>query len=89
MFKIKNVSVVYNWSDLLANVSVEMLHNENNIKIHVAGSEEILIIYYFEGEYVVDVIDTTETYSSVNCVSVRNFNELLDEIEIAYGELLD
>ena len=88
MFKIKNVSVVNNWSDLLANVSAEMLHNENNIKIHVAGSDEILVIYYFEGEYVVDVIET-ETYLNVNCVSVRNFNELLDEIEIAYGELLN
>lgn len=87
MFKIKNVTVVNNWSDLLANVSAEMLHNENNIKIHVAGSDEILVMYYFEGEYVVDVIDT-ETYLNVNCVSVRNFNELLDEIEIAYGELL-
>ena len=88
MFKIKNVSVVNNWSDLLANVSAEMLHNENNIKIHVAGSDEILVIYYFESEYVVDVIET-ETYLNVNCVSVRNFNELLDEIEIAYGELLN
>ncbi len=88
MFKIKNVSVVNNWSDLLANVSAEMLHNENNIKIHVAGSDEILVMYYFEGEYVVDVIET-ETYLNVNCVSVRNFNELLDEIEIAYGELLN
>ena len=87
MFKIKNVTVVNNWSDLLANVSAEMLHNENNIKIHVAGSDEILVMYYFEGEYVVDVIET-ETYLNVNCVSVRNFNELLDEIEIAYGELL-
>lgn len=88
MFKIKNVSVVNNWSDLLANVSAEMLHNENNVKLHVAGSDEILVMYYFEGEYVVDVIDT-ETYFNVNCVSVRNFNELLDEIEIAYGELLN
>ena len=88
MFKIKNVSVVNNWSDLLANVSAEMLHNENNVKLHVAGSDEILVIYYFEGEYVVDVIET-ETYLNVNCVSVRNFNELLDEIEIAYGELLN
>ena len=87
MFKIKNVSVVNNWSDLLANVSAEMLQNENNIKVHVAGSNEILVMYFDEGEYVVDVIDT-ETYFNVNCVSVRNFNELLDEIEIAYGELL-
>lgn len=88
MFKIKNVSVVNNWSDLLANVSAEMLHNENNVKLHVAGSDEILVIYYFDGEYVVDVIET-ETYLNVNCVSVQNFNELLDEIEIAYGELLN
>lgn len=88
MFKIKNVTVVNNWSDLLANVSAEMLHNENNIKLHISGSDEILVMYYFEGEYVVDVIDT-ETYLNVNCVSVRNFNELLDEIEIAYGELLN
>lgn len=87
MFKMKNVTVVDNYLDFYANVSGEMLQNENNIKVHVAGSNEILIMYYFDNMYCVDVVDT-ETYLNVNCVSVRNFNELLDEIEIAYGELL-
>ena len=87
MLKIKNVTVVNNWSDLLANVTDEMLQNENIIKVHVEGSDEILFMYIFEGEYCVDVADV-DTYLNTNCLSFTDFNELLDEIEIAYGELL-
>ena len=65
MFKMKNVTVVDNYLDFYANVSGEMLQNENNIKVHVAGSNEILIMYYFDNMYCVDVV-ATESYLNVN-----------------------
>ena len=87
MFKIKNVTVVDNYLDFYANVSGEMLQNENNIKVHVAGSNEILIMYYFDNMYCVDVVDT-ETYLNVNYLEFDSVEELLEEVEVAYGELL-
>ena len=87
MFKMKNVTVVDNYLDFYANVSGEMLQNENNIKVHVAGSNEILIMYYFDNMYCVDVVDT-ETYLNVNYLEFDTVDELLEEVEIAYGELL-
>ena len=87
MFKMKNVTVVDNYLDFYANVSGEMLQNENNIKVHVAGSNEILIMYYFDNMYCVDVVDT-ETYLNVNYLEFDSVDELLEEIEVAYGELL-
>lgn len=87
MFKMKNVTVVDNYLDFYANVSGEMLQNENNIKVHVAGSNEILIMYYFDNMYCVDVVDT-ETYLNVNYLEFDSVEELLEEVEIAYGELL-
>ena len=87
MFKMKNVTVVDNYLDFYANVSGEMLQNENNIKVHVAGSNEILIMYYFDNMYCVDVVDT-ETYLNVNYLEFDSIEELLEEVEIAYGELL-
>jgi hypothetical protein len=64
-----------------------MLQNENNIKVHVAGSNEILIMYYFDNMYCVDVVDT-ETYLNVNYLEFDSVEELLEEVEVAYGELL-
>lgn len=87
MFKMKNVTVVDNYLDFYANVSGEMLQNENNIKVHVAGSNEILIMYYFDNMYCVDVVDT-ETYLNVNYLEFDSVDELLEEVEVAYGELL-
>ena len=87
MFKMKNVTVVDNYLDFYANVSGEMLQNENNIKVHVAGSNEILVMYYFDNMYCVDVIDT-ETYLNVNYLEFDSVDELLEEVEVAYGELL-
>lgn len=87
MFKMKNVTVVDNYLDFYANVSGEMLQNENNIKVHVAGSNEILIMYYFDNMYCIDVVDT-ETYLNVNYLEFDSVEELLEEVEIAYGELL-
>lgn len=87
MFKMKNVTVVDNYLDFYANVSGEMLQNENNIKVHVAGSNEILIMYYFDDMYCVDVVDT-ETYLNVNYLEFDSVEELLEEVEVAYGELL-
>ena len=87
MFKMKNVTVVDNCLDFYANVSGEMLQNENNIKVHVAGSNEILIMYYFDNMYCVDVVDT-ETYLNVNYLEFDSVEELLEEVEVAYGELL-
>ena len=87
MFKMKNVTVVDNYLDFYANVSGEMLQNENNIKVHVAGSNEILIMYYFDNMYCVDVVDT-ETYLNVNYLEFDSVDELLEAVEIAYGELL-
>lgn len=87
MFKMKNVTVVDNYLDFYANVSGEMLQNENNIKVHVAGSNEILIMYYFDNMYCVDVVDT-ETYLNVNYLEFDSVEELLEEVEVAYGELL-
>lgn len=87
MFKMKDVTTVDSWVDFMANVTDEMLQNENNIKIHVEGSDEILIMYMFEGEYCVDVVDT-DTYLNTNCLSFTDFDELLEEVEVAYGELL-
>ena len=87
MFKMKNVTVVDNYLDFYANVSGEMLQNENNIKVHVAGSNEILIMYYFDNMYCVDVVDT-ETYLNVNYLEFDSVEELLEEVEAAYGELL-
>lgn len=87
MFKMKNVTVVDNYLDFYANVSGEMLQNENNIKVHVAGSNEILIMYYFDNMYCVDVVDT-ETYLNVNYLEFDSVDELLEAVEVAYGELL-
>lgn len=87
MFKMKNVTVVDNYLDFYANVSGEMLQNENNIKVHVAGSNEILIMYYFDNMYCVEVVDT-ETYLNVNYLEFDSVEELLEEVEVAYGELL-
>lgn len=87
MFKMKNVTVVDNWVDFMANVTDEMLQEEDNIKIHVDGSDEILIMYMFDGEYCVDVIDT-DTYLNTNCLEFSTFDELLDEVEVAYGDLM-
>lgn len=87
MFKMKNVTVVDNYLDFYANVSGEMLQNENNIKVHVAGSNEILIMYYFDNMYCIDVVDT-ETYLNVNYLEFDSVEELLEEVEVAYGELL-
>lgn len=87
MFKMKNVTVVDNYLDFYANVSGEMLQNENNIKVHVAGSNEILIMYYFDNMYCVDVVDT-ETYLNVNYLEFDNMDELYEAVEVAYGELL-
>lgn len=87
MFKMKNVTVVDNYLDFYANVSGEMLQNENNIKIHVAGSNEILIMYYFDNMYCVDVVDT-ETYLNVNYLEFDSVDELLEAVEVAYDELL-
>lgn len=87
MFKMKNVTVVDNYLDFYANVSGEMLQNENNIKVHVAGSNEILIMYYFDNMYCVDVVDT-ETYLNINYLEFDSVDELLEEVEVAYGELL-
>ena len=87
MFKMKNVTVVDNCLDFYANVSGEMLQNENNIKVHVAGSNEILIMYYFDNMYCVDVVDT-ETYLNVNYLEFDSVEELLEEVEVAYAELL-
>ena len=87
MFKMKNVTVVDNYLDFYANVSGEMLQNENNIKVHVAGSNEILIMYYFDNMYCVDVVDT-ETYLNVNYLEFDSVDELLEAVEIAYGDLL-
>jgi hypothetical protein len=87
MFKMKNVTVVDNYLDFYANVSGEMLQNENNIKVHVAGSNEILIMYCFDNMYCVDVVDT-ETYLNVNYLEFDSVEELLEEVEVAYGELL-
>lgn len=87
MFKMKNVTVVDNYLDFYASVSGEMLQNENNIKVHVAGSNEILIMYYFDNMYCVDVVDT-ETYLNVNYLEFDSVEELLEEVEVAYGELL-
>ena len=87
MFKMKNVTVVDNYLDFYANVSGEMLQNENNIKVHVAGSNEILIMYYFDNMYCVDVVDT-ETYLNVNYLEFDSVEELLEEVEVAYAELL-
>ena len=87
MFKMKNVTVVDNYLDFYANVSGEMLQNENNIKVHVAGSNEILIMYYFDNMYCVDVVDT-ETYLNVNYLEFDSVDELLEAVEAAYGELL-
>lgn len=84
MFKMKNVTVINSMEDFYANVSAEMLQEEDNIKIHFEGSNEILVMYYFDREYVIDVIDT-DTYLNINCLSVRNFHELLEEVEGAYG----
>lgn len=84
MFKMKNVTVINSMEDFYANVSAEMLQEEDNIKIHFEGSNEILVMYYFDNEYVIDVIDT-DTYLNINCLSVRNFYELLEEVEGAYG----
>lgn len=87
MFKMKNVTVVDNYLDFYANVSGEMLQNENNIKVHIAGSNEILIMYYFDNMYCVDVVDT-ETYLNINYLEFDSVDELLEEVEVAYGELL-
>lgn len=87
MFKMKNVTVVDNYLDFYANVSGEMLQNENNIKVHVAGSNEILIMYYFDNMYCVDVVDT-ETYLNVNYLEFDSVDELLEAVEVAYDELL-
>lgn len=87
MFKMKNVTVVDNYLDFYANVSGEMLQNENNIKVHVAGSNEILIMYYFDNMYCVDVVDT-ESYLNVNYLEFDSVDELLEAVEAAYGELL-
>ena len=87
MFKMKNVTVVDNYLDFYANVSGEMLQNENNIKVHVAGSNEILIMYYFDNMYCVDVVDT-ETYLNVNYLEFDSVDELYEAVEVAYGELL-
>ena len=87
MFKIKNVTTVDGWVDFIANVSGEMLQNENNIKIHVAGSEEILIMYCFDNMYCVDVVDT-ETYLNVNYLEFDSVEELYEAVEEAYSELL-
>ena len=87
MFKMKNVTVVDNYLDFYANVSGEMLQNENNIKVHVAGSNEILIMYYFDNMYCVDVVDT-ETYLNVNYLEFDSVDELLEAVEVAYCELL-
>jgi hypothetical protein len=87
MFKMKNVTVVDNYLDFYANVSGEMLQNENNIKVHVAGSNEILIMYYFDNMYCVDVVDT-ETYLNVNYLEFDSMDELYEAVEVAYGELL-
>ena len=87
MFKMKNVTVVDNYLDFYANVSGEMLQNENNIKVHVAGSNEILIMYYFDNMYCVDVVDT-ESYLNVNYLEFDSVDELLEAVEVAYGELL-
>ena len=87
MFKMKNVTVVDNYLDFYANVSGEMLQNENNIKVHVAGSNEILIMYYFDNMYCVDVVDT-ETYFNVNYLEFDSVDELLEAVEVAYDELL-
>lgn len=84
MFKIKNVTVINSMEDFYANVTDEMLQDENIIKIHFKGSDEILALYIFDNEYVIDVIDT-DTYLNINCLSVRNFHELLEEVEGAYG----
>ena len=87
MFKMKNVTVVDNYLDFYANVSGEMLQNENNIKVHVAGSNEILIMYYFDNMYCVDVVDT-ESYLNVNYLEFDSVDELLEAVEVAYSELL-
>ena len=87
MFKMKNVTVVDNYLDFYANVSGEMLQNENNIKVHVAGSNEILIMYYFDNMYCIDVVDT-ETYLNVNYLEFDSVDELYEAVEVAYGELL-
>lgn len=87
MLKVKDVTVVDSWVDFMANVTDEMLQNENIIKIHVKGSDEILFMYIFEGEYCVDVVDV-DTYLNTNCLSFTDFDELLEEVEVAYGELL-
>lgn len=87
MFKMKNVTVVDNYLDFYANVSGEMLQNENNIKVHVAGSNEILIMYYFDNMYCVDVVDT-ETYLNVNYLEFDSVDEPLEAVEVAYSELL-
>ena len=87
MFKMKNVTVVDNYLDFYANVSGEMLQNENNIKVHVAGSNEILIMYYFDNMYCVDVVDT-ESYLNVNYLEFDSVDELLEAVEAAYSELL-
>lgn len=87
MFKMKNVTVVDNYLDFYANVSGEMLQNENNIKVHVAGSNEILIMYYFDNMYCVDVVDT-ESYLNINYLEFDSVEELLEEVEVAYAELL-
>ena len=87
MFKMKNVTVVDNYLDFYANVSGEMLQNEKNIKVHVAGSNEILIMYYFDNMYCVDVVDT-ETYLNVNYLEFDSVDELLEAVEVAYDELL-
>ena len=87
MFKMKNVTVVDNYLDFYANVSGEMLQNENNIKVHVAGSNEILIMYYFDNMYCVDVVDT-ESYLNVNYLEFDSVDELLEAVEVAYDELL-
>lgn len=87
MFKMKNVTVVDNYLDFYANVSGEMLQNENNIKVHVAGSNEILIMYYFDNMYCVDVVDT-ESYLNINYLEFDSVDELLEAVEVAYDELL-
>lgn len=83
MFKMKNVTVVDNSVDFYANVSGEMLQNENNIKVHIAGSNEILIMYYFDNMYCVDVVDT-ETYLNVNYLEFDTVDELFEAVEVAY-----
>lgn len=83
MFKMKNVTVINTMDDFYANVTDEMLQDENIIKIHFKGSDEILALYIFDNEYIINVIDT-ETYLNVNCLAYDTYDGMVDAIYDAY-----